>query len=80
MIRKHVKGAAIVAAGLAVSYAGVKFSTDPHVRQVTYNVLRKIGSQKIPNLDPFEGYNIVGKNGSPLTPDAIERLMELGIL
>lgn len=79
-VPKYAKIAAFIAGTITVSYAGVKFSTDPHVRAAMGKVLQKIGDRKISDLDPFEGYTIIGKDGSPLNPSAIKRLQDLGVL
>ena len=79
-VPKYAKIAAAIAATIAVSYGGVKFSTNSHVLAAVDKALQKIGGRKISNLDPFEAYTIVGKDGSPLSPSAIKRLQDLGVL
>lgn len=83
-IPRSVKIAAKVTAGIAataaVSYAGFKFNTSPHTRAAVDRALRKIGNHDISEIDPFGGYGITGKDGTPLSPSSIKKLQALGIL
>ena len=47
---KIIKNAAIVVFGIAISYAGVKFSTNPHIRSFIGKVLDNIGSKKVSDV------------------------------
>lgn len=75
--RKIAKAVALTATGIGISYAGVKFSTNPTIRNLVGKALDTIGSSKISDaaesLDSLSG--IVSKSlGRELTiAEAIEK-------
>ena len=76
-VKNAVKISASIAATFALSYAGVKFSTNPKVRAKAYDIINKLSNTPVSEI-PESAYTVYNKSlGRNLT---MEELISKGLV
>ena len=77
--KKYIKTGATIAAAILVSYGGYKISTSPKFRNMVYKGMQAT-SHKNNKIDFDAEPKIVDKFGNPITGEALQRLIDKGLI